>query len=276
MLEVQKQSTHFTTHFATQSTHFMTQLTHFTTHPLEQEQIKALSSYTFHHLNANSEGDNKCTIDMVNIHTCATCGKIFRRKYDLRRHENTVHSEDTSSGEDEDSKSEDSESENEEQSEVETSESETSSNVDLEDNDIYQRWYERSMQVSEPARTEKYEKYVGAGMSEQQAREKAYERTLWATKSNFFDTYEEFLEATVQLEEDDTHQEIIADIEEKMRRDLDTSKAVKRVLPKHKHHFESLFEYKSDDEDANDSDSDSLEDVLYQPPAKRMGPFPSY
>ena len=41
-----------------------------------------------------------------------------------------------------------------------------------------------------------------------------------------------------------------------MRRGLDTSKAVKRVLPKHKHHFESLFEYKSDDEDANDSDSD--------------------
>ena len=135
---------------------------------------------------------------------------------------------------------------------------------------------ERSMQVSEPARTEKYEKYVGAGMSEQQAREKAYERTLWATKSNFFHTYEEFLEATVQLEEDDTHQEIIADIEEKMRRGLDTSKAVKRVLPKHKHHFESLFEYKLDDEDANDSYSDSLEDVLDQPPSKRMGPFPSY
>ena len=95
-------------------------------------------------------------------------------------------------------------------------------------------------------------------------------------KATFFDTYEEFLEATVQLEEDDTHQEIIADIEEKMRRGLDTSKAVKRVLPKHKHHFESLFEYKSDDEDANDSDSDILEDVLDQPPAKRKGLFPTY
>ena len=85
-------------------------------------------------------------------------------------------------------------------------------------------------------------------MWEQKAREKAYERTLWAAKSNFFDTYEEFLEATVQLEKDDTHQEIIADIEEKMRRGLDSRKAVKRVLPKHKHHFESLFEYKPDDD----------------------------
>ena len=82
---------------------------------------------------------------MAYIHTCTTCGKIFRRKYDLRRHENTVHSEDISSREDEDSKSEDSESENEEQSEVETSESETSSNVDLEDNDIYQIGYEWSI-----------------------------------------------------------------------------------------------------------------------------------
>ena len=195
---------------------------------------------------------------------------MFHRKYD-----NTVQSEDTSSSEDEDSKSEDSESENEEQSEVKTSESETSSIVDLDDNDIYQRWYERSMQVSESARTEKYEKYVGAGMSEQQARDKAYERTLWAAKSNFFDTCEESLEAIVQLEEDDTHQEIIANIEEKMRKDLDSRKAVKRVLHKHKHHFESLFEYKSGDEDANDSDSNSLEDVLDHPHTKHMGPLPS-
>ena len=58
-----------------------------------------------------------------------------------------------------------------------------------------------------------------------------------------------------------------------MRRGLDTHKAVKRVLPKHKHHFDSLFVFKPDDEDANDSDSDSLEDVLDQPPAKRKGPF---
>ena len=102
------QSTHFMTqsmHFTTQSTHFMTQLTHFMTHRLEQEQIKALPSYTIHHLNANSEGDNKYTIDMANIHICPTCGKVFHPRYDLRRHENTVHSEDTSSREDEDSNS---------------------------------------------------------------------------------------------------------------------------------------------------------------------------
>ena len=92
------------------------------------------------------------------------------------------------------------------------------------------------MQVREPARTEKYEKYVGAGMAEQRAREKTFERTLWATKSNFFDTYEEFLEATVQLEDDGTRKEIIANTEEIMRRGLG----------------------------------------LDQPPAKRTGTLPSY
>ena len=86
------------------------------------------------------------------------------------------------------------------------------------------------MQVSEPARTEKYEKYVGAGMSEQEAREKAYERTLWAIKGNFFDT-EEFLESTVQLEEDNTHQEITAEIEEQCEEALTLVKLLKEYFP---------------------------------------------
>ena len=57
------------------------------------------------------------------------------------------------------------------------------------------------MQVSEPVRTQNMEKNVAAGMAEQRAREKAYDRTLWVTKSNFFNNYEQFLEATAQLED---------------------------------------------------------------------------
>ena len=58
---------------------------------------------------------------------------------------------------------------------------------------------------------------------------------------------------------------------------LDTRKAVKRVLHKHKHHLEGLFEYKSSDEDGYDLDADRVEDDLDQPlPAKRMGLFPIY
>ena len=57
------------------------------------------------------------------------------------------------------------------------------------------------MQVSEPLRTKNMEKNVATGMAEQRAREKTYDRTLWVTKSNFFNTYEEFLDATAQLED---------------------------------------------------------------------------
>ena len=68
-----------------------------------KEEIEGLS-YFLHYLD-----------DMANTHTCATFGEAFHRKYNLKRHENTVHYEDTSSHEDTDSKSELSESENEEQ-----------------------------------------------------------------------------------------------------------------------------------------------------------------
>ena len=70
--------------------------------------------------------------------------------------------------------------------------------ADLEDNGIYQRWYEqnRACASQRTCKNQKYGKNVAAGMAEQRDREKAYDRTLWVTKSNFFNTYEEFLEAT--------------------------------------------------------------------------------
>ena len=75
--------------------------------------------------------------------------------------------------------------------------------VDLEDSGIYQRWYEQNRACASQriCKNQKYGKNVAAGMAEQRDREKAYDRTLWVTKSNFFNTYEEFLDATAQLED---------------------------------------------------------------------------
>ena len=72
------------------------------------------------------------------------------------------------------------------------------------------------------------------------------------------------------LKEDETHQDILLDIEDKTEKGTDAFKAVKRVLPKHKQKFESLFQYK---EDAYE-DSESVEDTPNEPPVKRMRPFP--
>ena len=76
----------------------------------------------------------------------------------------------------------------------------------------------------------------------------------------------DILEDTVLLKENETHQDTLADIEEKTERGMDAYKAVRRVLPKHKHKFESLFEYEAD----ADEDSEGVEDD--QQPAKRMRP----
>ena len=72
------------------------------------------------------------------------------------------------------------------------------------------------------------------------------------------------------LKEDETHQDIFLDIEDKTEKGIDAFKAVKRVLPKYKQNFESLFQYKED----TDEDSESVEDTPDEPPMTRMRPFP--
>ena len=93
------------------------------------------------------------------------------------------------------------------------------------------------MQVSEPVRTKNMEKtwpqvWLNSGLE----RKPMIEPCGWlkATFSTPTRNYWKTIKGT--------HQEIIADIEEKMRWGLDSSKAVKRVLRKHKHQFESLFD----------------------------------
>ena len=101
----------------------------------------------------------------------------------------------------------------------------------------------------------------------------AYEKIVWAIKSKFFDTYSRFLEETVLLKEDETHQDILLDVQDKPEKGIYryiTFKAVKRVLPKHK--FESLFQYKED----ADEDFERMEDTPDEPPMKRMRPFPHW
>ena len=83
-------------------------------------------------------------------------------------------------------------------------------------------------------RAEKYEQFISDGMEDEQARIRAYEKIVWAIKSKFFDTYSRFLEETVLLNEDETYQDILLDIEDKTERGIDAFKAVKRVLLKHR------------------------------------------
>ena len=83
------------------------------------------------------------SFDMAKRHACSLCCKAFGRKYDLKRHENTVHAQfedsNVETDESDDSEMNDSESEND----GESSEDEMSSD-ELEDNLAYQEWYEQA------------------------------------------------------------------------------------------------------------------------------------
>ena len=97
-------------------------------------------------------------------------------------------------------------------------------------------------------------------MSEEEAKEKAHEKVLWTIKKNFFDQYATFVWHTIHLENDETHQDILLEVEEKMEKGVNVRRAIKRVIGKHKPEFEELFLYESEDEDedASEEDMDSV------------------
>ena len=239
--------------------------------------IRQLVSAVFHHLNANLQRVNMNSFDMAKRHACSLCNKTFGRKYDLRRHENTVHDEDESSDEDNDepkfkkhkedgsddemeSDNGDSEVDTDDDVEVNDSEDEDDSSEgemssdDLEDNPAYQAWYEQAMQATEEKRAKKYEKYINQNMTEEEAKEKAYLKTLWAVKRIFFDRYTTFLSLNLHLKDDDTHQDIMTELEEKTDEGKNIGKALKRTMAKHRSKFDGLFEYDEHEEDEEEED----------------------
>ena len=116
------------------------------------------------------------------------------------------------------------EEEDEESSGDESSGDESSS--ELEDNTAYQDWLEEAKEATEEMRNAKYEKYVNEGMAELQAKEKAKWKTKWAVKRIFFNNYKDFLSSYLHLKDNDTHQDIVEDLEERLNKDKDVNKAL--------------------------------------------------
>ena len=145
------------------------------------------------------------------------------------------------------------------------------SSDDLEDNSVYRGWYDDAVEASQQSRTEKFEKYLKDDMAEDRAREKAYARTVWAIKNDYFDSFGTFLEQTQLIQKDTTYQDILSDIEEKAEGGMDVRKAVKRVLPKHKHKLESLFEFDPDVVEDNNQESDGHDSVDSEFPSRVPG-----
>ena len=230
--------------------------------------IKGQISFPSPHFQVDHRGDN--TADMPEDRfTCLLCGKSYGRMYDMKRHQNMAHSDEMSQRSRSESESEESEPESR-GNDTKGSDAEMSSD-DLEDNDVYRGWYDQALEASQQSRTEKFEKYLNDDMPEDRAREKAHAKTLWAIKNDFFDSFGTFLEQILLLKEDDTYQDIVSDIEEKVKGGMDVRKAVKRVLPKHKHKFESLFELDADAMEDDDAESEGHDSVDTEIPSRVPG-----
>ena len=198
-------------------------------------------------------------------HTCQLCGKSYSRKYDLQRHRITVHTEDMEDPrKTENTDEEMTESSNQSESETDSSDAEVDNSTDddsdpdsdLEENATFQLWYQESLDETKEMRDEKYQKYVDRGMEEEQAREKAYSKALWSIQRIFFGKYMVYLWNAFHLKDDETHQEIMDELEEKMDDGKNLYKMIKRVMTKYRHKFDGLFIYEESDDDEMDEESD--------------------
>ena len=190
-------------------------------------------------------------ITAVKPFACRQCDQRFGRKYNLRRHVENVHAaEDNVDLDMEDSQSVDSDVKFEpdskkcrfEDCDLESSGTvEDESSSDVEDNGTYKGWLKEASDVTEDMWSEKCTKYVDEGMDEDQAKDKANRKTLWAVKQIFFNSYKDFLADYLHLKDNDTHQEIFSDLEEKISKGVNVDKALNRVIAKHQSKFDGLF-----------------------------------
>ena len=173
--------------------------------------------------------------------------------------------EDSSSTESPDTEEEEAEYEQSDSTETESSsdmeaEDEGDSTEDdgdeLEENATFQLWYKLSLDETKEMRDEKYDKYIIDGMNEEEAKEKAYSKVLWTLQRSFFDKYEAHLWNSFHLKEQETHEEIKAELEERMSDGKDVYKTIKRVMTKHRHKFDGLFLYEESEEETDEENDD--------------------
>lgn len=90
-------------------------------------------------------------------------------------------------------------------------------------------------------------------MGEDQARDKANRKTLWAVKKLFFNKYKDFVLSYFGLKDNETHQDIVEDLNEKVNKGTKPCKALNRVMAKRHAEFLGLFQPDAAEDNLGDS-----------------------
>ncbi|XP_060588538.1 uncharacterized protein LOC132743954 [Ruditapes philippinarum] len=177
---------------------------------------------------------------------CDDCGQLFDTVHDVQRHVKSGWCP------------EHRESRKRKHEELSDSEHEEDS---VEDNEAYVNIWKRARKANDEKFDRIYNKFVDDGEESDEAQEMAEERIQPYNEKMFFDNYTMLIDNFIlPLRNSDLHNNIMAQIYKSISKGLHKTKAVQKVLKKHKTEFEDLFEMElSDDEESDDEESDVSE-----------------
>lgn len=129
--------------------------------------------------------------------------------------------------------------------------------VDIEDNDAYQKMYTNAQNQNDNIWEKKANKYVEEGMTEKEARLQADEDIREFIRRDFFKLYTKALEQELSLNNSLVHREMISKIKDLVDENASTSKAIRKTMKSYKDEFDVLFDQENESEDDGTDDSES-------------------
>ncbi|WAQ96109.1 hypothetical protein MAR_028799 [Mya arenaria] len=133
--------------------------------------------------------------------------------------------------------------------------------VDTEENDGFRHIWEIAHKENKDKFNKLYDQYIDDGYNEEDLYEMATERTQPYKEKIFFANYQRLLEMYwLPLVTNASHRVIAEQIDKLRQKGVSLPSAIKRVIKKHQHQFQDLFELSEDRGEESDDESSSSED----------------
>ncbi|WAR24132.1 YMD3-like protein [Mya arenaria] len=135
-------------------------------------------------------------------------------------------------------------------------ESDDAMDVDIEENDGFRHLWEIAHKENRDKFNKLYDQYIEDGYNEDDSYEMATERTQPHKEKLFFGNYQRLLEMYwLPLLTNSSHRIIVEQIDKLRQKGISLPSAIKRVIKKHQHQFQDLFELSDDSGDESDDES---------------------